>query len=129
MNPAAGYRATQVNAASPAERVVLLYEGALRFSRSSIAALERGDRPGAHAASVRAQEIVGELRATIDLDSGGEIASSLDALYDFVIDRLLQGNIRRDAALTNEAIRVIEELIGAWRQIAAGTPAATPAGA
>jgi|688.fasta_scaffold52619_3 flagellar protein FliS len=129
MNPAAGYRATQVNAASPAERVVLLYEGALRFSRSSIVALERGDRPGAHTASVRAQEIVGELRATIDLTSGGEIASSLDALYDFVIDRLLQGNIRRDAALTNEAIRVIEELIGAWRQIAAGTPAVAPTGA
>ena len=123
MNPTAGYRATQVNAASPAERVVLLYEGALRFSRSSVAALERGDRPGAHAASVRAQEIVGELRATLDLAAGGEIAGQLDALYDFVIDRLMQGNIRRDTALTGEAIGVLEDLIGAWRQVASGATA------
>jgi flagellar protein FliS len=122
-HPLAAYRATQIAAATPAERVVMLYEGAIRFATASIEAMGRNDRPAAHAASLRAQDIVGELRATLDL-SAGEMAARLDAIYDFTAERLIVGNLRRDPAAVREAVDTLAGLLPAWKSIAGVQPSA-----
>ena len=96
------YRTAQVVTSNPVERVVLLYEGALRFAVRNIDALERGDHEGAHIASVRCQEIVAELQEVLDL-SAGPIAQRLDSAYTFILGRLVAGNLAGSAAPTNEA--------------------------
>jgi flagellar protein FliS len=114
--PADAYRSTQVASSNPVGQVVLLYEGAIRFALRHLAALERGDAEAAHNASVRAQAIVSGLQETLDR-SAGPMAAQLDALYDFVLRRLTEGNIRKTPRPTEEALQVLRGLLGAWQEI------------
>jgi flagellar secretion chaperone FliS len=123
MDRAAAYKTSQILTASPVERVVLLYRGAIRFATLQVAETERGHREAAHNASIRAQEIVSALRETLDL-SAGAVARQLDGLYDFCLRRLTEGNIRSQAAPVREAIQVLQGLLEAWLQVA-NLPGAT----
>jgi flagellar protein FliS len=119
-DPTAAYRSAQVTTSSPAAQVVLLHEGAIRFSAM--------DLEGAHTASVRAQAIVSALRESLDM-STGEIALQLDAIYDFMHRRLVAGNVSKTPGPALEVIDLLRGLADAWRQVAAPAGAATPAAA
>jgi flagellar protein FliS len=127
-DPTAAYRSAQVTTSSPAAQVVLLYEGAIRFASQSVARLEARDLEGAHAASVRAQAIVSALRESLDL-SAGPVAAQLDALYDFMHRRLIDGNLSKQPGPALEVIDLLRSLAEAWRSIAVPAPVAarTPA--
>lgn len=132
-DPASAYRTSQVTTASPASQVVLLYQGAIRFGHQHIAALATGNLEEAHRASLRCQEIVGALQAALDR-SAGPIAENLEALYAFVLRRLVDGNIAKQPKPTEEALEVLRGLLEAWQRIASGTaspeaPAPSPASA
>lgn len=116
-DPTAAYRSTQITSGSPADRVVLLYRGAIRFGRQSLAALECGDRETAHRASIRCQAIVAELAATLD-PSAGPIAHDLRRIYDFVLGRLVAGNVAKEPGPAREALEVLGGLLEAWQEIA-----------
>ncbi len=120
LDRAATYRTSQILTASPVERVILLYRGAIRFATTQASETEQGHRETAHHASMRAQEIVGALRETLDL-SAGPVALQLDGLYAFCLRRLIDGNLRQDGALAREAIQVLQGLLDAWIQIAGAT--------
>lgn len=115
------YRSTQVASSNPVGQVVLLYEGAIRHAMRHLAALERGDVEGAHNASLRAQAIVSGLQEVLDF-SAGPIADQLDLLYDFIISRLVDGNIAKTPQPTEQAVTLLRDLLEAWRSIA-GSPA------
>ena len=130
LDPTGVYRTSQVVSASPVGRIVLLYQGAIRFGTQHLAFLERGETEQAHRSSMRCQEIVAALRGCLDL-SAGPIAIQLDQLYDFVQRRLMDGNLAKQPKPTQEALQVLRGLLEAWQQIAA-TPqnelaATTPA--
>ena len=126
-DPTVSYRSSQVAASGPVARIVLLYQGAIRFGMQHLAAADRGDREAAHNASMRCQAIVSSLQEGLDLGAG-DVAVRLDSLYDFVLGRLVEGNIRLDAAATREALDVLRGLLDAWQSIAsAEAPARTPA--
>ena len=116
-DPTATYRSTQVASSSPAARIVLLYQGAIRFGSQHLSALECGDGNGAHYASIRCQAIVAGLQEALDL-SAGPLAFQLDQLYGFVLRRLVEGNLTRKAAPTEEALAVLRGLLGTWQEIA-----------
>lgn len=115
---AAHYLTTQVQSSTPLERVVLLYDGALRFMAVAHDAITRRDIPARRDAISRAIAIVGELKNTLDMERGGEIARSLDRLYAYVLDRLLDVTLRQDPRALEQARRVLETLRDAWRTIA-----------
>jgi flagellar secretion chaperone FliS len=118
LDPTAAYRTSQVVSASRAGQIVLLYQGAIRFGAQHLAWLERRDIEQAHRASIRCQEIVTALRGSLDL-TAGPIAVQLDQLYDFVLRRLLEGNMAKEAKPTMEAISVLRGLLEAWQELAA----------
>jgi flagellar secretion chaperone FliS len=117
-DPAAAYRTAQVVSANRTGQVVLLYQGAIRFGAQHLAWLERHDVEQAHRSSLRCQEIVGALRGSLDL-SAGPIAVQLDDLYDFVLRRLVAGNMTKDPKPTQEAMQVLRGLLEAWQDLAA----------
>ncbi len=119
------YRTAQAVTSNPVERVVLLYEGAVRFAVRHIDALERGDYEAAHIASVRCQEIVAELQEVLDLEAG-PIAHQLDAVYRFMLDRLVAGNIARKPAATTEVLELMRELLGSWQEVSRRMRSAYP---
>jgi len=117
LDPTAAYRTSQVVSASRVGQVVLLYQGAIRFGTQHLAFLERHDVEQAHKASIRCQEIVNTLRGSLDL-TAGPIAVQLDQLYDFVMRRLMTGNVDKDPRPTAEALQVLRGLMEAWQELA-----------
>jgi flagellar protein FliS len=122
-DPTVAYRSAQVATSSPVGQVALLYEGAIRFATVHLAAIERRDPEAAHHASLRCQAIVAALQEVLDL-SAGPIALQLDALYDFILRRLVAGNLAKDPAPTIEVLGLLRELHDAWRTIGSPRPIA-----
>ena len=121
------YRRTQAQSSTPLERVVMLYDGALRFARQARAAMDQNDIATRRDGLSKAIAIVGELQATLDMEQGGEISASLDRLYDYVQMRLLDATMHKDPGAIDDAMRVLDTLRDAWQTIAAGNPSPGPA--
>ena len=109
------YRQTQAQTAAPGELVVMLYQGALRFVTSAIEALDARDIQGAHNGLVRTQAIISELNTTLDVARGGQFARNLSSLYDFMTRRLIDANVRKEAAPAREVQGLLRELLPAWQ--------------
>jgi len=100
------YRQAEIQSRTPVELVVMLYDGALRFTADARDAMARRDiRSRQHCLS-RALAIVSELQSTLDMESGGELAERLDKLYVFVHDRLIDASVKQDPKPLDEARRV-----------------------
>jgi hypothetical protein len=63
------YKYAQATTSSPAELVVMLYRGAIRFTVNSIEAIEAGNHERAHHGLVRAQAIVAACRTAPGIDT------------------------------------------------------------
>jgi flagellar protein FliS len=116
MNGYQVYRQTQALTAAPGELVVMLYRGAVRFVSAAADAIDARDLQGAHNNLVRAQAIVSELMETLDFERGGELAHNLLVIYESLNRRLVEANLRKDAALAREVEQHLRELLPAWEQ-------------
>jgi flagellar protein FliS len=122
-----GYQAYQTNSvftASPEQLVVMLYDGALRFSRRALGAWEANDRAAATTAVGRVTAIVNELNATLDMDAGGEIAENLRSIYLFVTRHLLNSVAENDPQKLREAMNMLMDLREAFAEASKGARAA-----
>ena len=116
---AAAYRQTTVMTASPAQLVVMLYDGAGRFLAQAAAAM-RVQQPAAATARLRrAQDILLELLGTLDHERGGEIAVQLQTLYAFCLDELVTATTTQDADQVDAVAGLLAELRGSWAELAA----------
>ena len=125
--PANAYLRTQVQSSTPLERVVMLYDAAIRALDGARTSMTKHDLLARRAAISRLIGIVTELQNTLDLERGGKIAEDLDRLYDYVLARILDAQTTQKPQGLDEARRVLEPLRDAWQAIAASTapPAAT----
>jgi flagellar secretion chaperone FliS len=121
------YRQNEIQSRSPLELVVMLYDGALRFTSEAREAMVRGDIRARQQHLSRAMAIVSELQSTLDMETGGEVAEHLDNLYGFVRDRLIDASVNQDLQPLDEARRVLTTLREGWLAIsrASATAAAT----
>jgi flagellar secretion chaperone FliS len=109
-----------VLAASPHQLIVMLYEGAELAVRMAIKHINEGDLMKKSAAITKASSIIGDgLRASLDLQQGGNIAQQLDALYDYMNKRLMLAHLNNQTAPLEEVLGLLRELHGAWQQIGA----------
>lgn len=115
---------TGVVAASPHQLIIMLYEGAELAVQIAIKHMNEGDMAKKSAAISKASSIILDgLRAALDSQQGGNIASQLDALYDYMNNRLMLAHVKNETAPLEEVQGLLRELHGAWQQI--GTPART----
>jgi len=115
-----------VEDANPHRLIAMLFDGALSRIALAAAHMRRGEVEEKGAAITRAIEIVGALRASLDLNVAGGLPQRLDALYDYVSRRLLHANLANDAKVLDEAGGLLRVIADAWTQIA---PPARVAGA
>jgi flagellar secretion chaperone FliS len=109
---------TGVGMASPHTLVVMLFDGALLSIAIAQKEMKAGNIAAKSKAISKAIAIVDEgLRASLNKEAGGDIARSLNALYEYIMNRLLQGNLRNNLEFITEAQRLLGELRGAWIQI------------
>ncbi|MDH5490389.1 MAG: flagellar export chaperone FliS [Myxococcales bacterium] len=114
----ARYRSTRTVTASPLQIVVQLYDGAIRYLRSSQEAMTQRDYPAKGHAVRKAHAIVSELQATLDPAKAPELCAQLYGLYDFVLTQLAKANVENAPEHLDSAIRVLSELRDGWAQIA-----------
>ncbi|MGB4302360.1 MAG: flagellar export chaperone FliS [Syntrophomonadaceae bacterium] len=110
------YRKTTVETLSPAKLLLMLYDGALNSLRNAQKAIEEKDISQAHNQLIKAQDIIAELMATLNMEV--PISRQLYALYDYIQRRLIEANINKDIAIIDEAYQFISELRDAFAQAA-----------
>jgi flagellar protein FliS len=118
----ARYMGASVATASPQQLLVMLYDRlALDLERGEQALVD-GDRQRAGEQLMHAQEIVLELRASLQVDvwDGGP---RLAALYAWVLGELIQANLKGDVRRVRDCRKVVEPLRDAWREAAASLAA------
>jgi flagellar secretion chaperone FliS len=103
---------------------VMLYRGAARFVGIAVEGIEAHNIELANEKLGRAQAIVFELIATLDLERGGELASNLLRIYEYMNHRLVEANLRKDAEPAREVQGLLRELLPAWEAAARQTAAA-----
>ena len=90
------YQTIDTTTADPAQLVLRLLDGAVRFLRQALRGLDRGDVAVFAQGQSRAHAVIAELRSALDHDRGGEIAANLDRLYDFMLRHLTVGLLQKD---------------------------------
>ena len=112
------YQQMEVTTADNLRLVVLLYDGAIRFLTEAKGFIQTRDLVGKAQAIDRASAILGELQSTLSVEEGGEIAASLDRLYLYMMDRVLEASSRLDVGPLDEVVRLLRLLNSAWTEIA-----------
>lgn len=113
-NAAEAYKRQQIMTATPEALTLMLYNGCLKFMNEGKDAVEAKQYENANNLLQRAQQIISEFRITLNMDY--EISHQLLPLYNYCYDRLVEGNIKSDTAMIQEAIDIIKELRDAWAQ-------------
>lgn len=117
---------TGVVAASPHKLIVMLFEGAMTAVSAAAGHMQAGEIEKKGLAISKAIMIIENgMRASLDKNAGGEIASSLDALYDYMGRRLLLANVSNKVEVLHEVHGLLAELKSAWDAIGeqVGVPA------
>ncbi|UUY04732.1 flagellar export chaperone FliS [Svornostia abyssi] len=120
MNPYAtpqAYRQNSVLTASPGQLVVMLYDGAIRFLRQAELAMEEGAVAHTNDRMQRAEAILDELLATLNMDAG-EISGRLQAIYTFCRSELIAARLERSPKKIKQVIGLLSDLREAWAEIA-----------
>ncbi len=107
---------THINAvsASPHQLIAMLYDGALEKIAIAKGAIERADIELKGLKIGRAIAIIDGLRASLDKDSGGEIAENLDGLYSYMQSRLFEANLTNDLTVLTEVSGLLGDVRSAW---------------
>jgi len=110
---AATYRLAQFESAPPVKIVQLLYAGAIRFLKQ---AQDHEPTSEEYRGLVRrAEDIICELRASLNHDPDPELSARLDGLYLFAQSELGRAIIDRDAEALDGPIQVLETLLEGWK--------------
>lgn len=113
-NAAEAYKRQQIMTATPEALTLMLYNGCLKFMNEGKEAVEAKQWEQANISLQKAQNIISEFRITLNMDY--EISKQLMPLYNYTYDRLVEGNMKSDTKMIQEAIDIIKELRDAWAQ-------------
>jgi len=110
---------TGVTEATPHRLIQMLLDGALGKIAMAKGAMQRKEiaEKGNHITS--ASSIIIGLRDSLDLDAGGELASNLDNLYDYMVRRLMEAHGNNDLAALDEVTSLLQEIKRGWDAIPA----------
>jgi flagellar secretion chaperone FliS len=116
------YLTDSINTASPAKLLIMLYDRLALDLGQGEEALREGHREVAHDRLTHAQEIIIELRTSLDVEAWSG-APGLANLYGFLLTELIGANIARDADRVAACRGIVEPLRDAWREAAAAAVA------
>ncbi len=117
---------TGVVAANPHKLIVMLFDGAKTAVTNAMQSMKSGETESKGRAISQAIAIIDSgLRASLDKAAGGEIAVSLDALYEYMSNRLLMANLNNEPAILEEVSSLLNQLREAWEAIGTTVTTAT----
>lgn len=108
---------TDIETASPHRLILLLLDGALDKLRTARRAMEHGNIPAKGKHIGWAISIIDGLRASLNLERGGDLAGNLDQLYDYMARTLVAANLHNDDARLAEVEKLLLEIRAGWKGI------------
>lgn len=108
------YKQNSVFTSTPEELTLMLYNGLVKFIMQSQAALDEKDMEKANNSIIRAQDILKNFQATLDMKY--EVSETLDLLYDFMYRHLVEANLKKDKAMLEDILGLAKELRDTWQQ-------------
>ena len=109
--------ASLVDTASPHQLVEMLFDGACKRLRRAALCAERDQHEMRSGQLNEAVSIIEGLKASLDLEQGGDLAENLDALYDYMQRRLLAANTANDQGAILEVLDLMETVQEGWQAI------------
>ncbi len=109
------YKQTSIKTANRGQILLMLYEGAIKNVKLAGQAIDRKDVAAKGLHIGKAHDIINELTATLDFGIGGEIASNLERLYNFLIEQLVKANIENNKEPLAASQKILETLLDGWR--------------
>lgn len=111
-SPYEKYRQSSVQTSNPAQLVIMLYDGAIRFIKASIKGLEEQNFEQVNLYLGKAQTIISELMST--LDHNYEVSKGIYSLYEYMNYLLIQANIKKSEEPAQEVMNMIIDLRDTW---------------
>ncbi len=110
------YKKTQIDTANPETLILMLYDGALRFISQAEEAFAEKNLERINNMLLRVQAIIAELLASLNREKGGEIATNLERLYIFFLEKLGEANVKKDPEPMRAIKPLIETLRNTWEE-------------
>lgn len=114
------YQKNQVETATPEKVLIMLYDGAIQFLNIAKLELNANTVPlniqKIHNNIMGAQKIITEFQSTLNMDIGGEVAQNLYDLYNYLYNRLIEANMKKDVSIVEEVLGHLKELRDTWQK-------------
>ncbi len=116
MNGYNQYQNNHIQTASREQILLMLYDGAIRFSKQAKAAIKENDTATKGKYIGKTMAIISEFSNSLDHEIGGEMASNLDALYNYMLSELSKANVKNDTAPVDTVCTMLCELRATWAE-------------
>lgn len=113
-NAAQTYQSNQVTTATPAELTLMLYNGAIKFLKQAKGAIEINNYSQAHELCLKVQNILYELLSTLNKEYS--IAQDFEKMYDYMLRRMIEANMRKDVAILTEVEDFFVQFRDTWKE-------------
>ena len=114
-NPYNIYKQNSVNMASSQQLLLMLLDGAVKYTKIARMAILNKDIPRAHKELIRVQDIFLELMITMDKNT--KYMEDLYNIYDFIKNELAKANIKKDITIIDNTLPLIEEIRDMWYEV------------
>ncbi len=108
------YKENSIKTSTPEELTLMLYNGLVKFLMQAQNAIETNNIEKANNSILRAQAIIKEFQATLDMNY--EVSEGLDSLYEYMYRRLIEANLKKDIGIIEEILGYSKELRDTWAQ-------------
>ena len=114
-NPYAAYQNSKIMTASPGELILMLYDGAIKFCNIAIVAIEKKDIEKAHNNIIRVERIIIEFQSS--LDNRFPVSQDFNNVYQYLLRRLREANIKKDAEILEEVLKHLRTMRDTWKEV------------
>ena len=109
------YNNSKILTASPAELVLMLYDGAIKFCNIASVAIDNNDIEKAHINIVKTERIIDHLRITLDMKY--PVAQDFERIYSYLSKRLVEANVTKDKAILEEVHGHLSAVRDTWKEV------------
>ncbi len=110
------YLNNQIATASKEQILLMLYDGAIRFSKMAKQAIEEKDMAAKGKYIGKTVAIIAEFACSLNHEIGGDIAANLDGLYNFMIRELSTANVKNEPGKIDTVCTMLCELRATWAE-------------
>ena len=116
------YKAVKIQTASPAQIMLMLYDGAIRFAQIAKMKIGENDLAGKGTYIGKVQAIISELMSSLDFSIAPELCTQLQQLYMYMMEQLTEANLRLKTEPIDVVVGLLTTLREGWGQALTSLP-------